>query len=167
MQASDQQLVYVCVTSPSYPVRHAHALLEELGRTFVAKCGDKAATARDGSLSSECKGLFKKLCIKYDDVGQLDVLNRTMEKVEGVKLIMQENIEIALKNCVSLEAIDKQAEDLQAQAGVFKTRAKTLRSKMWWKLCKMRLLVALVIICVLIAIIVPIVVMTESSKKKD
>ena len=61
-------------------------------------------------------------------------------------MIMQENIEIALQNCVSLEHIDKQAEDLQAQAGMFKTRAKVLRSKVWWKLCKMRLLIAFIII---------------------
>ena len=69
-----------------------------------------------------------------------------MAKVEGVKMIMQENIEIALQNCVSLEHIDKQAEDLQAQAGMFKTRAKVLRSKVWWKLCKMRLLIAFIIV---------------------
>ena len=61
-------------------------------------------------------------------------------------MIMQENIEIALQNCVSLEHIDKQAEDLQAQSGMFKTRAKVLRSKVWWKLCKMRLLIAFIII---------------------
>ena len=61
-------------------------------------------------------------------------------------MIMQENIEIALQNCVSLEHIDKQAEDLQAQAGMFKTRAKVLRSKVWWKLCKMRLLIAFIIV---------------------
>ena len=72
-----------------------------------------------------------------------------MAKVEGVKMIMQENIEIALQNCVSLEHIDKQAEDLQAQAGMFKTRAKTLRSKVWWKLCKLRLMIAGVVVSVL------------------
>ena len=78
----------------------------------------------------------------------IDGLNRTLAKVESVKMIMQENIEVALQNCVSLESIDKQAEDLQAQAGMFKTRAKVLRSKMWWKLCKMRLLVGVLVVVV-------------------
>ena len=68
-------------------------------------------------------------------------------------MIMQENIEIALQNCVSLEHIDKQAEDLQAQAGMFKTRAKVLRSKVWWKLCKMRLLIAFIVLSILGVII--------------
>ena len=67
-------------------------------------------------------------------------------------MVMQENIEIALQNCVSLESIDQKAEDLQAQAGMFKTRAKVLRSKVWWKLCKMRLLIAFVVIAILGAI---------------
>ena len=29
---------------------------------------------------------------------------------------------------------------------MFKTRAKVLRSKVWWKLCKMRLLIAFIIV---------------------
>ncbi|KAH8068138.1 hypothetical protein JL721_7089 [Aureococcus anophagefferens] len=115
-------LIFIGITS-------AGALLEELKRTFSAKCGEKVAASRESELTAACKSLFKKLCAKYDDLASIDQLNKTMAKVEGVKMIMQENIEIAAQNCVSLEHIDKQAEDLQAQAGMFKTRAKVLRSK--------------------------------------
>lgn len=128
-------------------------MLEELKRTFGAKCGAKAKEAKEAELTAACKSLFKKLCAKYDDLAQIDQLNKTMEKVEGVKMIMQENIEIALQNCVSLESIDQKAEDLQAQAGMFKTRAKVLRSKVWWKLCKMRLLIAFIVLSILGVII--------------
>ncbi|KAH8048149.1 hypothetical protein JL721_12013 [Aureococcus anophagefferens] len=134
-------LIFIGITAQTYP-----ALLEELKRTFSAKCGEKVAASRESELTAACKSLFKKLCAKYDDLASIDQLNKTMAKVEGVKMIMQENIEIALQNCVSLEHIDKQAEDLQAQAGMFKTRAKVLRSKVWWKLCKMRLLIAFIIV---------------------
>ncbi|KAJ8610179.1 hypothetical protein CTAYLR_008742 [Chrysophaeum taylorii] len=163
LMADEKQLVYIATTSERYPNRHVFPLLDEVKRMFGAKCGDKARTARESALTSECRALFKKLLIKYDDVSQIDQLGRTLEKVEGVKMIMQENIEIALKNCVSLEAIDKQAEDLQAQAGVFKTRAKAVRNKMWWKLCKMRLMVAGVIIIILVVIIVPLVTMSQNK----
>ena len=44
---------------------------------------------------------------------EIDAINRTMAKVDAVKLVMQENVEIALQNCVTLEHIEKQAEDLE------------------------------------------------------
>jgi len=39
---------------------------------------------------------------------------------------------------------------------MFKTRAKVLRSKVWWKLCKMRLLIGFIVVAILTAVIVPI-----------
>ena len=75
-----------------------------------------------------------------------------MAKVDEVKLVMQENVEIALQNCVTLEHIEKQAEDLEQGAAVFTTRAKDLRSKMWWKKLKMQLLLASIIIIILTAV---------------
>lgn len=164
---SDGPLIYICICAMQYPSRHANALLDELRRTFGAKCGEKARTAlRESALTKDCAGLFGKLCVKYDDLASIDGLNRTLAKVESVKMIMQENIEVALQNCVSLESIDKQAEDLQAQAGMFKTRAKVLRSKMWWKLCKMRLLVGVLVVVLLMVIIIPLIVMSQKDKSK-
>ena len=83
-------------------------------------------------------------------------------------MIMQENIEIALQNCVSLDLIDKQAEDLQAQAGMFKSRAKTLRSKVWWKLCKMRLMIVGVVLGIVgvLALVIAMNTSSDDDKKK-
>jgi len=50
--------------------------------------------------------------------------------VEAVKVVMQDSIEMALQNCVALESIDQKADELQSQAGMFKTRAKNLRRQM-------------------------------------
>lgn len=70
---------------------------------------------------------------------------------------MQENVSVALANCVKLETIEQAAgklynhndkhglhlnhhcilylliEELQQQAGVFKKSAHDLKNKMWWK----------------------------------
>ena len=149
---SVDDLLFMTMTNQAYPSRHAFALLDELQRTFVAKVGAKAETAREGGLSGETKSLSTKLCEKYDDLREIDAINRTMAKVDEVKLVMQENVEIALQNCVTLEHIEKQAEDLEQGAAVFKTRAKDLRSKMWWKKLKMQLLLASIIIIILTAV---------------
>ena len=51
---------------------------------------------------------------------------------------------MALQNCVKLENIEKQAEELQQQAGVFKRNATDLKNKMWWKNMKMKLILAFI-----------------------
>ena len=58
-------------------------------------------------------------------------------KVEDIKLVMHENIEKAAQNCIKLESIDKKAEELMVDAGVFQNNARKLKQKMWWKNMKM------------------------------
>jgi hypothetical protein len=71
-------------------------------------------------------------------VNSIDKLAATFAKVQSVKLVMQDNVDLALQNCVKLESIERAAEDLQQQAGFFKRDAKELRKRMWWKNCKVR-----------------------------
>ena len=80
-----------------------------------------------------CAPMLQKICAKYDNLAEVDKLASVTRKVESVKLVMQENIDVALQNCVKLESIEKQAEELQQQAGVFKRNANELKNKMWWK----------------------------------
>ncbi len=58
------------------------------------------------------KDILSKLCQKYDDLAQVDKLAAVAKKVDTVKLVMQENIDVALQNCVKLEAIEIQAGEL-------------------------------------------------------
>ena len=99
----------------------------------MAKAGDKAATARDRQLDKTCAPMLQKICAKYDNLAEVDKLASVTRKVESVKLVMQDNIDVALQNTVKLESIEKQAEELQQQAGVFKRNANELKNKMWWK----------------------------------
>lgn len=165
LMADEKQLIYVLVTQQKYPQRCAHACLEELQRTFTDKAGDKAVTAKDRSLDKTCGQLLQKLCQKYDDLSQVDKLAAVSAKVESVKLVMQDNVEIALQNCVKLESIEKAAEELQQQAGVFKRNANDLRKKMWWKNLKMKLILGAVILAILLAIIIPIAVWVNNAKQ--
>ena len=75
--------------------------------------------------------MFDKICQKYDNVNEIDALSGVTAKVESVKLVMQDNVEMALRNCVTLESIEKKAEELQTQAGVFKKTAKDIKNKMY------------------------------------
>lgn len=102
------------------------------------KVGDKATTAKERSLDKNCSQTFKSICAKYDNVQEVDKLSAVTKKVDAVKLVMQDNIDLALQNCVKLESIEKAAEELQQQAGVFKRNANELKKKMWWKNIRVR-----------------------------
>mmetsp|Transcript_23136 Transcript_23136/g.43483 ORF Transcript_23136/g.43483 Transcript_23136/m.43483 type:complete len:85 (-) Transcript_23136:83-337(-) len=83
---------------------------------------------------------------------------------------MQENVELALQNCVTLESIEEKAEQLQQQAGVFKKTAKDIRNKMWWKNLKMKLAIAFIILAILgviLAVTIPKVKAVSGSDDND
>lgn len=134
--ANDEQLVLLLICKEDYPGRVAHACLEELSRVAnkVVRPNDK---------------ILQQLCAKYDDLLMVDKITATTKKVEMVKLVMQENVEIALQNCMKLEALEQSAEELLQQAGIFHRNSKSLRDKMRWKNIRVKLAVA----CVFITII--------------
>lgn len=155
------------ICKSNYPQRCSHAALEELQRTFISKAGEKAATAKDRSLDKLCNSLLVKICEKYDNLSEVDKLASVTRKVDTVKLVMQENVDLALQNCVKLESIEKQAEELQQQAGVFKRSAHDLKKKMWWKNIKMQLIIGAVVLIILAIIIGVIAYMVEQNKKTN
>jgi hypothetical protein len=116
---------------------------------FSAKYGDKALTAKDRALDKVAANLLMNKCQKFDNLAEVDKLAAVQKKVESVKIVMQENVDIALQNCVKLETIEKAAEELQQQAGVFKRNANELKKKMWWKNIKMKLIIAFIILAIL------------------
>ena len=76
---------------------------------FVAKVGDKAVTAKDRALDKSTSSLLLRTCQKYDNLAEVDKLAAVAKKVDSVKLVMQENVDLALQNCVKLESIEKAA----------------------------------------------------------
>lgn len=47
--------------------------------------------------------------VRYDNLLEVDKLAAVISKVESVKLVLQENVQVALANCVTLENIEKAA----------------------------------------------------------
>jgi hypothetical protein len=60
-------------------------------------------------LDSQCNTLLSKLCKKYDNLNEVDKLASVALKVDSIKLVMQDNVDMALQNCVKLESIEKAA----------------------------------------------------------
>jgi Synaptobrevin len=106
-------------------------------------------TARSQQLNKSCGGVLQRVCISYEKLEEVDKLAAVTKKVETVKLVMEENIQTALANCVKLESIEVAAEELQQQAGVFKRNANELRKKMWWQNMRMKLIIGFIILAII------------------
>ena len=61
-------------------------------------------------------------------------------KLENVKNIMVDNIELALENSANLEHIHDQTEELLQQAGVFRDNSRKLKKSLCWDMYKLYIL---------------------------
>ena len=75
-------------------------------------------------------------------------VNEVNEKLDKVKVIMNDNIDLALQNCAKLETMELKSEELLQQAGVFKKSAKDIRNKLWWKNMRGKLILAFIVFTV-------------------
>ncbi|XP_060132565.1 vesicle-associated membrane protein 4 isoform X2 [Zootoca vivipara] len=66
---------------------------------------------------------------------------------------MQENITKVIERGERLDDLQDKSESLSDNATAFSSRSKQLRRQMWWRGCKMKVIVALVAVAVLLVII--------------
>jgi vesicle-associated membrane protein 4 len=149
-------VIYIMAVVESYPTRIAAQCLNECATLFIARVQDSWKTCKEGALASPAHNILVNLCTKYDNLLDMDKVASTMAKVEAVKLQMQDNIQQSLENCIKLEKISADAEELQAQAGIFRGQAKQLRSNMCWQNFKTKLVIAAIVVVILLIIILAI-----------
>ena len=76
-------------------------------KQFAGTYGEKAVVAKDndGALRRSCTALLKAMCGKYDNLDDVDKLASATNKVEVVRLVMEDNVRTALENTANLEHI--------------------------------------------------------------
>ena len=72
----------------------------------MSKVGERSLSAKERSLDKACMGFMQSICQKYDNVAEVDKIAAVARKVDTVKIVMQENVDAALQNCVKLESIE-------------------------------------------------------------
>ena len=82
-------------------------------------------------------------------------ISEVQMQVDGVKAVMQENVEVMLSNLEKTEVLEDKASNLAAQAKTFHKSARETKRHMCRQNAKMNLIIALVCIIVLLIIIVP------------
>ena len=94
--------------------------------------------------------MLQKLCVKYDNLIEVDNVAAVNRKIDSVKLVMLDNIGEALKNTEKIDLLNEQAQELSKQSGVFRDGAKELKNKMWWKNMKVMIILFIINIAILV-----------------
>jgi hypothetical protein len=69
------------------------------------------AKDNDRVLKRSCGGLLRDMCMKYDNLDEIDKLASVTKKVEVVRMVMEENVRIALENACKIEAIQEKTSE--------------------------------------------------------
>ena len=121
----------------------------------MEKLGDVSLTVGQGGLQSKASTLLKALCDEFNDLQSVDKLANVQAKVDGVRTVMQSNIQSALKNTDKIEDIDEKAVTLADSANKFKSASTGLKRNMRWRYIRMVGIMVLLVAAVLAVIIVP------------
>ena len=141
----ENHLVYLCMCSDMDKRRLPFAFLEDIKQRFQSTYGSKAQTAIAFSLNKEFGEVLQKQMIFYNTDPSADSLSTVHSKIDEVKNVMVQNIEMILERGEKLELLVDKTEDLNQQAFKFQRSAKQLKSAMIWRRVKLALLIFVVV----------------------
>lgn len=171
VQSNVHQVVYggdsdgLClavVTGLRYPSRVATQMITDVYKEYKGTFGEEAKTAKTKTMTRKSKTMLTSYCKKYAVPQSVDKASALVQKVDGVKLQMQDNIASMLTNMEQTETISNRADQLNEQASVFKKKGTELRRQMRCKDLKMTLILVGLIIGILLVILVPLI--TKATK---
>lgn len=153
------------VTGLRYPSRVATQMISDLYKEYKSSFGEAAKTAEEKTLTKRSKPILTRYCQKYAVPQGVDKASALVQKVDTVKLQMQDNISSMLQNMEKTENISNQADQLNEQASVFKKKGNELRKQMRCKNMKMTAILVGLVVGILLIIIVPLISKAGSAAK--
>lgn len=163
--ADTNSIIFLIVTKSNYPQRLIYDCVKELESYYNSKQNPIQTKSNNYelALNNNFLQVFKKLHDKYNNPESIDKLFEVTNKINQVKDVMHDNINIALENTIKLESIELKSEELQQSAGLFRVSTRDLKNKMWWKNFKMKLII-FSIVAIILTIIISIAVAVSKQK---
>lgn len=140
---TDDEMAYMVFVAPDYPERVAKTIVDRHARgvesmrsdgTFAPELGSK----QSGGAKKAYKGLCEQLANEFEGGDKVTSVMREVDKVKGV---MNENINSAMSNLESAEALNEKTNEMRSQSSMFNKQAKTAKNKMWMKNMKLNIII--------------------------
>mmetsp|Transcript_15699 Transcript_15699/g.63222 ORF Transcript_15699/g.63222 Transcript_15699/m.63222 type:complete len:225 (+) Transcript_15699:257-931(+) len=164
-------ILYLCMCDDptSSKRRVPFNFLEDIRQRFVATYGDQAQTAIAFAMNHEF-GPVLQTQMELFNSPSADSLAQVHTKLDAVKDVMVQNIEMVLERGEKLELLVDKTDQLNATAFTFEKSSRKLKEAMFWKKVKIYLLITFVL-CVLLYVFLAVICgpdfkKCDSSKKK-
>jgi vesicle-associated membrane protein 7 len=127
------------------------AFLDDIKQRFVLTYGERAQTAIAFSMNEEFKRTLQKQ-MDFFNGPTADTFAQVNTKLDDVKNVMVQNINMVLERGEKLELLVDKTEQLQSKALKFERSTHKLKQVMFWKRVKLYL-IAFIIVALVIWII--------------
>ena len=164
-----EHVAVVAMCGAEFPRRQAFAMLEVLAeRARGAASADRVAAARtEGELNQPLAGALREALAQQGSPSSApDAVAEVTAKVEEVKVVMEGNINKVLENAENLSSIENKSEVLRQEAHQFQKKSYSVRNALWWRNFKMKLVAAIVVLCILGYVLIP-VIAKAARKRRD
>jgi vesicle-associated membrane protein 7 len=139
-------MTYLCMSDKSSSRAQAFKFLEDLEETFRHTYGNRGKTARALAFDSDFKRTIKRLLEEYNGNDNLSLVQNQLEETTN---IMLKNVESVLERGEKIEILAEDAIRINSEAIKYGKSARNLRKRYWWKDCKLKIMIAVVILIVL------------------
>mmetsp|Transcript_1116 Transcript_1116/g.3337 ORF Transcript_1116/g.3337 Transcript_1116/m.3337 type:complete len:220 (+) Transcript_1116:116-775(+) len=139
----ENKMTFLCMADESFKRRVPFAFLDDVKNRFFATYGDKGETAIAFSMNEEFGRTIQKQ-LEFYNGPQADQFATVHKKLDDVKNVMVQNIEMVLERGEKLELLVDKSEQLQLDSFRFQKSSKKLRQAMFWKKVKIYLLITFV-----------------------
>eukprot|EP00600_Ochromonadales_sp_CCMP1393_P002719 CAMPEP_0174978960 /NCGR_PEP_ID=MMETSP0004_2-20121128/14506_1 /TAXON_ID=420556 /ORGANISM="Ochromonas sp., Strain CCMP1393" /LENGTH=183 /DNA_ID=CAMNT_0016230415 /DNA_START=105 /DNA_END=653 /DNA_ORIENTATION=- len=127
----ENHIIYMCMCDDMEKRRIPFGYLEDIKQRFIATYGDRAQTAIAFAMSEDFSRTMQKQMEFYNGAGA-DSFAQVNTKLDDVKNIMVQNIEMVLERGEKLELLVDKTDKLQSQAFKFEKSSKELKIAMFW-----------------------------------
>jgi vesicle-associated membrane protein 7 len=140
----ENHIIYMCMCDDMDKRRIPFGFLEDIKQRFKATYGERAQTAIAFAMSEDFGRVMHKQMDFFNGSGA-DSFAQVNTKLDDVKNIMVQNIEMVLERGEKLELLVDKTEKLQSQAVKFEKSSKELKNAMWWRRVKLYALIFFVV----------------------
>ena len=144
----EKQLTFLCMADESFKRRVPFAFLDDVKERWFATYGERGSTAIAFAMNEDFGRTLKKQ-VEFYNGPEADQFATVHKKLDDVKSVMVQNIEMVLERGEKLELLVDKSEQLQLDAFRFQKSSKQLRNAMFWKKVKIYLLIFFIFCVVL------------------
>lgn len=143
-------VTYMCMAEESSKRRIPFAFLGEIKDRFQAAYSrENIARAIAFGMNPDFSKVLSSQLTYFNSDPAADNFGRLRGQINEVKDIMVQNIEKVLERGEKIDLLVDKTEALQSSANKFKKSAKRVSDTMWWKNCKMKILIVVLVLAVL------------------